>query len=210
MIYNSIREGVRGGKDLFKWDDVRLMTYKERECYLGASAKLGFLDKGGKWRKKDWWQSVKFDDQQLKDEKQKLILQEQGIINTHLEEVRTGKQLLNPLKKTSQLSDYEIKEITRRGTLETVGDLFDPKSESSKGLGYGITKSSIPIKKNDDNININKLEEKDDTNIMPPAKKRTQPDKSIEKDMEKHAIERKSGHNENPKSRLYKGRSRHY
>jgi len=31
------------------------MTYKDRECYLGASEKLGYLDKGGKWRKRDWW-----------------------------------------------------------------------------------------------------------------------------------------------------------
>jgi len=34
---------------------VRLMSYKDRECYLGASEKLGYLDKGGKWRKRDWW-----------------------------------------------------------------------------------------------------------------------------------------------------------
>ena len=31
------------------------MPYKDRECYLGASEKLGYLDKGGKWRKRDWW-----------------------------------------------------------------------------------------------------------------------------------------------------------
>ena len=32
------------------------MTYKDREQYLGATVKLGYLDKGGKWRKRDWWQ----------------------------------------------------------------------------------------------------------------------------------------------------------
>jgi hypothetical protein len=31
------------------------MSYKDREQYLGFSEKLGYLDKGGKWRKKDWW-----------------------------------------------------------------------------------------------------------------------------------------------------------
>ncbi len=56
-MYNPIRDGCRGGRDMFKWDDVRLMPYKERECYLGASVKLGYLDKGGRWRKKDWWQA---------------------------------------------------------------------------------------------------------------------------------------------------------
>ena len=32
-----------------------MMSYKDREQYLGFSQKLGYLDKGGKWRKKDWW-----------------------------------------------------------------------------------------------------------------------------------------------------------
>ena len=54
-IYAPVRGGNRGGWDQFKWDDVRLMSYKDREQYLGFSEKLGYLDKGGKWRKKDWW-----------------------------------------------------------------------------------------------------------------------------------------------------------
>jgi len=36
------------------------MSYKDRECYLGASQTLGYLDKGGKWRRRDWYvQSTK-------------------------------------------------------------------------------------------------------------------------------------------------------
>ncbi len=35
------------------------MSYKDRECYLGASSKVGFLDKGGKWRRKDWYAQSK-------------------------------------------------------------------------------------------------------------------------------------------------------
>ena len=54
-LNEPIRGGTRGGKDQFKWEDVRLMPFKERECYLGSAVALGFLDKGGKWRKKDWW-----------------------------------------------------------------------------------------------------------------------------------------------------------
>ncbi len=51
----AIRGGTRGGKDQFKWDEVRRMSYRDREMYLGYTTKLGFLDKGGKWRKKNWW-----------------------------------------------------------------------------------------------------------------------------------------------------------
>lgn len=54
-MYAPVRGGNRGGQDQFKWDDIRLMSYRDRECYLGASDKLGYLDKGGKWRKRDWW-----------------------------------------------------------------------------------------------------------------------------------------------------------
>ena len=62
----SNQRGVRGGHDQFKWEDVKLMSYKDRECYLGASTKVGFLDKGGKWRKRDWYQ------QNSKEEKNKI------------------------------------------------------------------------------------------------------------------------------------------
>ena len=54
-MYAPIRGGNRGGQDRFKWDDVKLMSYKDRECYLGASQTLGYLDKGGKWRRRDWY-----------------------------------------------------------------------------------------------------------------------------------------------------------
>lgn len=60
-MYAPVRAGNRGGWDQFKWDDVRLMSYKDREQYLGASDKLGYLDKGGKWRKRDWWITNKED-----------------------------------------------------------------------------------------------------------------------------------------------------
>jgi hypothetical protein len=54
-MFNPVRGGNRGGRDQFKWEDIRTLPYKERECYLGSTATIGYLDKGGKWRKKDWW-----------------------------------------------------------------------------------------------------------------------------------------------------------
>ena len=58
-MYNPVRGGNRGGKDQFKWENVRTLAYKDRECYLGSTVAIGFLDKGGKWRKKDWWINLK-------------------------------------------------------------------------------------------------------------------------------------------------------
>ena len=54
-VDHTLRGGNRGGRDQFDWDKIRLLPYKERECYLGYTSQIGFLDKGGKWRKKDWW-----------------------------------------------------------------------------------------------------------------------------------------------------------
>jgi len=51
----SIRPGNRGGRDQFKWEDLRKIAYRDREMYLGYTTKLGYLDKGGKWRRKNWW-----------------------------------------------------------------------------------------------------------------------------------------------------------
>ena len=65
------RGGARGGQDQFKWDDVQNMQYKDREQYLGFSTQLGYLDKGGKWRKKDWWISSKEKAGDLKEERLK-------------------------------------------------------------------------------------------------------------------------------------------
>ena len=48
---------IKGGTKDFNWNDVRYMSYKDRESYLGYTVKIGFLDKGGKWRKRDWWKN---------------------------------------------------------------------------------------------------------------------------------------------------------
>lgn len=50
-----IKGGTRGGRDQFQWESLRSMGLKERESYLGISSKIGYLDKGGKWRKGDWY-----------------------------------------------------------------------------------------------------------------------------------------------------------
>ena len=36
-MYAPVRGGNRGGHDQFEWENVKLMSYKDRECYLGAS-----------------------------------------------------------------------------------------------------------------------------------------------------------------------------
>ncbi|CBZ50579.1 conserved hypothetical protein [Neospora caninum Liverpool] len=47
------REGVRGGREDFKWDS--LTTSQDYDYYLGASMKIGLYSRGGKFVKHDWW-----------------------------------------------------------------------------------------------------------------------------------------------------------
>lgn len=49
------RGGSRGGKKLFDWNELKSMNFKERECYLGHSTQIGYLDKGGQWKHGQWY-----------------------------------------------------------------------------------------------------------------------------------------------------------
>ena len=72
-MYSETRAGNRGGWENFKWEDVRQLPYKERERYLGVTNKLGYLDKGGKWRSQDWWNSYDPEEKAKKEELKKEI-----------------------------------------------------------------------------------------------------------------------------------------
>ena len=51
------REGVRGGKEQFKWDALKGQRNRERQNYLGVTAKLGVSARFGKYNTNDWWRS---------------------------------------------------------------------------------------------------------------------------------------------------------
>lgn len=143
MHYQS-RGGVRGGQDQFKWDNVKLMSYKDRECYLGSSSKLGFLDKGGKWRHRDWYAHVKDTDavKSREDELKQIKLEEKAMMNFRLgikDEYNQGctelKQVLERVRKdqkqASSLTTIEIKELTRRDKDEVYEE-----PDRQKGIGF--------------------------------------------------------------------------
>ena len=134
-MYAPVRGGNRGGQDQFKWDDVRLMSYKDREQYLGFSEKLGYLDKGGKWRKKDWWtegddegngkpdknEILRREREQVKREDEALMRQKLGLephkdTKVLLQELREGSVKGGPMGGGAvRLADYELKELMQRG-----------------------------------------------------------------------------------------------
>jgi len=136
-MYNPIRDGCRGGRDLFKWDDVRLMPYKERECYLGASTKLGFLDRGGKWRKKDWWlkldaegeKKMQSEAAELREKEKNEYMEKLGIIKPKkIEQIKPS--------GPANLSKVEVQEILQRKYDDEQAPNPNEKADRIGGLGY--------------------------------------------------------------------------
>lgn len=130
-MFAPIREGNRGGRGLFSWEDVRAMSYKDRECYLGSTVSLGFLDKGGRWRKKDWWTKTRDSEtnQDLQDEIKKLKAEEDMQMKRAL-----GIGPAKP-KKAKGLTELEYKELLKRNDL-SVGIDKELMGDKVTGLGF--------------------------------------------------------------------------
>ena len=153
---DNIRPGCRGGKNLFKWDDVRLLYNRERECYLGVSQSLGFLDKGGKWRKRDWWQNYKPDKEKnkkkLEDEIKKIKEEEKE----KLREAIYGKNDNNNNNNNNKLTDFQWEKIMKKNDNKNKLDFYD-NDEHRPGLGINTTIKFKKNIKNYDNEDIGKL-----------------------------------------------------
>ncbi|KAF4667492.1 hypothetical protein FOZ61_008208 [Perkinsus olseni] len=74
------REGVRGGLEQFKWDDIKNISYKDREQYLGYSTRLGQLGKFGRWNRNDWWRTERKGAKQIEDERSSIQQYENEIM----------------------------------------------------------------------------------------------------------------------------------
>mmetsp|Transcript_19792 Transcript_19792/g.36480 ORF Transcript_19792/g.36480 Transcript_19792/m.36480 type:complete len:186 (-) Transcript_19792:9070-9627(-) len=130
---DNIRDGNRGGRGLFSWEDVRVMSYKDRECYLGSTVNLGFLDKGGRWRKKDWWtkESERLTNEDL-DEEYKRVREED---ERRMLEALGGRSSKPPRKK-SKLSNQDKTNLLSRRADEPDGIDKELQGHKVTGLGF--------------------------------------------------------------------------
>ena len=114
---SNIRGGNRGGKNLFNWNDVRLLSSRDRQSYLGSTQALGLMDRGGKWYKRDWWlhydtpvnvygQKDKLNNKQaLLDEQKEIRLKEKEKLNEFIYGKKKKNINLN-LKEDEIFSQY--------------------------------------------------------------------------------------------------------
>ena len=182
----NVRPGNRGGKDLFKWDIVRAMNNKDRESYLGATQSIGFLDKGGKWRKRDWWQSNKSTElivnsskkmKTLQDEKEAIKMEEDRLIRESLGLGNVDKVSQSQIKK-EKLSDYEMKELMKKEgkfNREEEEKLFEFYKNDEHKAGLGMNKKVTfrtnayekNVLKNLSRLDGENIEEKDENETNP-------------------------------------------
>jgi hypothetical protein len=146
-----IRDGNRGGWSLFEWEKVRDMPYRDREMYLGNSAKLGVLDKGGKWRKKDWYlKRNHLEGDELELQRNAAMRRDQDRFNAALGITVEEDEKLTP-------AEMQIMLARIKGGKEDGG--FVENSEGATiGLGFDKTKVEIRAKPSTKVDNPHRLE----------------------------------------------------
>ena len=155
----NVRGGNRGGRNLFNWDDVRLLPNRDRQNYLGSTQALGLMDRGGKWYKRDWWthynNQVNVYGHKDKLNNRSTLLEEQKEIRKKekekLYEFLYGKNKKNNIMNMND--NAPLKEESNK--IETGKNIYNtPKTEFSE-----INRLDLELK---NKINEDKIKEKDD------------------------------------------------
>ncbi|KAK9056478.1 hypothetical protein SSX86_023839 [Deinandra increscens subsp. villosa] len=186
-MYHPSRGGVRGGRDQFSWDDVKVDKY--RENYIGHSLKAPV----GRWQKgKDlhWYardkkanqkdlDAAKEEIRRIKEEEEQAMREALGLAPK-----RSAKPQSNKLDK------HEFSELVKRGS--TAEDLGAGHAEAAHVQGLGFAKapkawgesSSLPpittieVPKN---TNISTGDAKEDSEDEITRKKRRREERKQEK-----------------------------
>ncbi|XP_019192236.1 PREDICTED: multiple myeloma tumor-associated protein 2 homolog [Ipomoea nil] len=165
-MYHPTRGGVRGGRDQFAWDDVKVD--KHRENYIGHSIKAPV----GRWQKgKDlfWYardkKSQQSDMDAAKEEIQRIKEEEEQAMREALG--------LAPKRATqsqgNRLDKHEFSELVKRGS--TAEDLGAGHAEAARVHGLGFSKVPQPWKESSSLSNLpssEKMEPSGNTNVQRP------------------------------------------
>mmetsp|Transcript_140664 Transcript_140664/g.392065 ORF Transcript_140664/g.392065 Transcript_140664/m.392065 type:complete len:224 (-) Transcript_140664:63-734(-) len=104
-----IRDGCRGGREQFTWNSIKEQEFKDRECYLGASTKVGMMTKFARYYVHDWYAK--------KRETTESIDSERSAVQAYEEELMQEALGLKPKKlllSKRQLTEEEMKEFLKR------------------------------------------------------------------------------------------------
>ncbi|KAK7368161.1 hypothetical protein VNO80_10184 [Phaseolus coccineus] len=138
-MYHPTRGGVRGGRDQFTWDDVKVD--KHRENYLGHSIKAPV----GRWQKgKDlyWYTRDK------KSQNAEMEAAREEIKKIKEEEEQAMREALGLAPKRAnrpqgnRLDKHEFSELVKRGS--TAEDLGAGHAEAARVQGLGFSREPRP------------------------------------------------------------------
>lgn len=138
-MYHPTRGGVRGGRDQFTWDDVKVD--KHRENYLGHSIKAPV----GRWQKgKDlyWYTRDK------KSQNAEMEAAREEIKRIKEEEEQAMREALGLAPKRAnrsqgnRLDKHEFSELVKRGS--TAEDLGAGHAEAARVQGLGFSREPRP------------------------------------------------------------------
>lgn len=103
-----VREGCRGGREQFTWNSLKDQEFKDRECYLGQSTKVGMMGKFGRYQLHDWYAR--------KRDTAESISSERSAVQQYEEELMQEALGLKPKKlllAKRQLTEEELKEFLK-------------------------------------------------------------------------------------------------
>jgi len=118
-LRTRIRDGCRGGREQFKWNQIKDQDFKDREQYLGSSTKVGLMGKFGRYHVHDWYARNRDTPEGMKEELQTVQAYEEELMQEAL-----GLKPKKLMLSKKQLSEEELKEFLKRD---------DDKSEDKKG-----------------------------------------------------------------------------
>ncbi|KAE8666342.1 hypothetical protein F3Y22_tig00112501pilonHSYRG00046 [Hibiscus syriacus] len=138
-MYHPTRGGVRGGRDQFSWDDVKVD--KHRENYLGHSIKAPV----GRWQKgKDlhWYTR----DKNSKGSEAEALKEEMRRVKEEEEQAMREALGLAPKRSShpqgNRLDKHELSELVKRGS--TAEDLGAGHAEAARVDGLGFSRMPRP------------------------------------------------------------------
>ena len=175
---SNIRGGNRGGKNLFNWNDVRLLSSRDRQSYLGSTQALGLMDRGGKWYKRDWWthyntpinvygQKDKLNNREaLLEEQKEIRLKEKEKLNEFIygKKKKNTNLFLNSDEILSHHGSIKLEKLDNKSTKKDFDNLSRP--------GLGMIKIINKEKDNNEGKEKNQIE----TEILNKIKKNNEKD----------------------------------
>ncbi|OVA10005.1 Kinase phosphorylation domain [Macleaya cordata] len=181
-MYHPSRGGVRGGRDQFKWDDVKVD--KHRENYLGHSIKAPV----GRWQKgKDlhWYtrdkksqmadmEAAKAEIQRIKEEEEQAMREALGL---------APKRSNRP--QGNRLDKHEFSELVKRGS--TAEDLGAGHAEAAQVQGLGFSRAP--------------LGSWEESSSLPPSQKEVSPEEGVNATLQKPLTQGSEDEDESRKKR---------